>query len=167
MLYNGFLYFTALGSNEIGRLDPANGNVVYYPIPTAASEPTGITAGGDYVWFVERKGDNLGRLNPTNGTITEFTDKNSSDGNNVDMTGAQLESVAFSPVGPWFTGPTFKSSVALFRLASSRSAPAPAGPSTAPINIAVDNTGESWITGSGNDAIGRFALNTTESVGLL
>lgn len=161
VLFNGFLYFTALGSNEIGRLDPTNGNVVYYAIPTAASEPTGITAGGGYVWFVERKGDNLGRLDPTNGTITEFTDKNPNDGNNVDMTGAQLESVAFSPVGPWFTGPTFKSSAALYRIIEDRFVPAPAGSSTAPINIVVDNTGEIWITGSGNDAIGRFALNTT------
>ncbi len=161
VLFNGYLYFTALGSNEIGRLDPANGNVVYYSIPTAASEPTGITAGGGYVWFVERKGDNLGRLDPTNGAIVEFTDKNPNDGNNVDMTGAQLESIAFSSGGPWFTGPTFKSSVALYRLTDGRFVPAPAGSSTVPVDIAVDNTGEVWITGSGNDAIGRFALNTT------
>jgi len=161
VLFNGYLYFTALGSSEIGRLDPANGNVVYYAIPTAASEPTGITAGGGYVWFVEREGDNLGRLDPTTGTIVEFTDKNSSDGNNVDMSDAQLESVAFSPSGPWLTGPEFKTSVALFRPASQQFTSAPAGASTVPIDVAVDNTGEVWITGSGNDAIGRFALNTT------
>lgn len=161
VLFNGYLWFTALGSNEIGRMDPANGNVTYFAIPTAASEPTGIDAGGGYVWFVERKGDNLGRLNPASGAIVEFADKNPGDGNNVDMTGAQLESVAYSTGGAWFTGPTFKSSVALLRLSDQRFVPAPAGASTAPMNIAVDNTGEVWITGSGNDAIGRFALNTT------
>ena len=161
VLFNDYLYFTALDSNEIGRLDPTGGAVVYYPIPTADSEPTGITVGGGYVWFVERTGDNLGRLDPATGTIVEFADKNSSDGNNVDMSGAQLESVAFSPAGPWFTGPTFKTSVALFQPAAQQFRPAPAGASTVPIDIAVDNTGEVWISGSGNDAIGRFALNTT------
>ena len=161
MLFNGYLWFTALGSNEIGRMDPANGNVNYYPIPTANSEPTGITAGGGYVWFVERKGDNLGRLDPVSGVIQEFSDKNSSDGNNVDMTGAQLESVAFSSAGPWFTGPAFKSSVALYRLSNGTWVSAPAGASTVPVDIVLDNTGEVWITGSGNDAIGRFAVNTT------
>ncbi len=68
-VFNGYLWFTALGSNKIGKLDHANGNVTYYTIPTANSQPTGITVGGGYVWFVERTGDKLGRLDRDSGAI--------------------------------------------------------------------------------------------------
>ncbi|MBK8047989.1 MAG: hypothetical protein IPK16_13150 [Anaerolineales bacterium] len=44
--YDGFIWFTLLGSNQIGRLNPANGVIKTYNIPTANSEPTGITTGG-------------------------------------------------------------------------------------------------------------------------
>ena len=63
MISNGAVWATLLGSNQIGRLDLVTHVLTKYPIPTANSEPTGITAGGGYIWFVERKGDNLGQLN--------------------------------------------------------------------------------------------------------
>ena len=43
-----------------------------FPIPTASSRPTGITAGPDgNLWFTEFNGNKIGRITPA-GVITEF-----------------------------------------------------------------------------------------------
>jgi streptogramin lyase len=161
VLDNGLLWVTLLGSNAIGKFTVGNPNSFQsFPIPTANSEPTGISAGGGYIWFVERKGDNLGRLDPANGSIAEFTDKDPNDDNLVDLTGAMLEDVAFSSVGPWITGPSLKSSVAFFRLDILEFRAAPAGGNAQPMAIAIDNTGDTWIAARGTNRLGRFGLNT-------
>lgn len=160
LMDGGFVWVTLSGGNAIGRLTPATKALQTYPIPTANSEPTGITAGGGYIWFVERKGDNLGRLDPTSGQITEYTDKNPNDTNLVDMTGALLESAAYSVDGVWFTGPAFVSSVALFRPATETFTAAPAGSDAETMAIAVDNSGDTWIASRGTNRLGRFGLNT-------
>jgi streptogramin lyase len=160
VMLNGSVWFTALGTNQIGRLNPATKQVDLFNIPTGASEPTGITAGGGYIWFVERKGDNLGRVDPANGHIDEFTDKSSGDGNLVDMTGAALEDVAYSSSGPWFAGPTFKTSVALYRTSDGKFIGSPAGSGAAVMSVAVDVLDNVWIAASGFNRIGRSGLNT-------
>lgn len=188
LISDGYVWVTLSGSNAIGRIAPLRdarsmpGNMhasvkaafdlhlpyvatypkvfEVYPIPTANSEPTGIVAGGGYIWFVERKGDNLGRLDPATGQMSEYTDKNPNDDNLVDMRGAQLESVAYSADGVWFTGPTFVSSVALFRPKTETFTAAPAGSDAEPMAIAIDNSGDTWIVSRGTNRLGRFGLNT-------
>jgi virginiamycin B lyase len=160
LIFNGgYLWFTMLGSNQIGRLTPASGAIKTYNIPTANSEPTGITAGAGFIWFVERKGDNLGRLNPANGAIAEYTDKDPNDGNLVDMTGAELEDVAWSAYGPWLTGPKFRTSVAYYAYTSSKLnkfVGAPAGSGAKPIQIATDGASTAWLAARGINQLGRF-----------
>jgi hypothetical protein len=55
----------------IGRITPA-GAVTEFPIPTANSQPYGITAGPDgNLWFTEYLGNRVGRITPA-GAVTEF-----------------------------------------------------------------------------------------------
>jgi streptogramin lyase len=49
-----------------------HGTITTFPIPTAASRPSGITLGADgNLWFTEEWGDKIGRMTPA-GTLTEF-----------------------------------------------------------------------------------------------
>src|SRR5207244_7400133 len=57
--------------NNIGLLTPS-GTVMEFNVPTAGSNPFGITAGPDgNLWFVENSGESVGRITPT-GTVTEY-----------------------------------------------------------------------------------------------
>lgn len=57
------------GWQQIGRVTTA-GVFSEFPIPTANSQPAGITAGPDgALWFTEGRGNNIGRIT-TAGTIT-------------------------------------------------------------------------------------------------
>jgi len=57
---------------QIGRITPA-GNVSQFPVPTANSEPRGITMGPDgALWFVESGTGKIGRIT-TSGVFTEYT----------------------------------------------------------------------------------------------
>ena len=68
---DGNLWITSDKANAIGRISP-NGEAVEFPIPTAASQPLGITAGSDgNVYFCEFKAGKIGRITP-DGKITEF-----------------------------------------------------------------------------------------------
>jgi streptogramin lyase len=156
----GSVWFTMLGTNKIGKLDIASGNVTSYGVPTPGSQPTGISFGGGYIWFVERKGDKLGRLAPATGAITEYQDIQDDASNLVNMRGAELEDVVYLGGDIWFTGPKFKSSVALYRLSNGRWIAVTAGTGAAPMQIAVDSLSNVWVTFSGFNRIGRSALNT-------
>src|SRR5262249_14061994 len=61
---DGNLWFTELGTNQIGRITPA-GVVTEFRIPTAGGGPYGITAGPDSnLWFTEAIANKIGRLVP-------------------------------------------------------------------------------------------------------
>ena len=58
-------------ANKIAKIT-LGGTITEFTIPTADSQPTGITAGGDgNVWFTEANASRIGRITPS-GTITEF-----------------------------------------------------------------------------------------------
>jgi hypothetical protein len=62
------MWFTEAGSvNSIGRVTPA-GSIAEYPIPTADSDPAGITVGPDMsIWFTELSANKVGRLSNLTG----------------------------------------------------------------------------------------------------
>ncbi len=64
VMLGGSVWFTAPGTNQIGRLNPGNGQVDLFNIPTAASEPSGIAAGG----VAGAAGERLGYTCPVQGS---------------------------------------------------------------------------------------------------
>lgn len=59
---DGNLWFTKWHGNKIGRITPA-GVITEFPVPTANSEPIGITAGPDgNIWFTEYLGGKIGQV---------------------------------------------------------------------------------------------------------
>lgn len=68
---DGALWFTESGANTIGRITTAGAVTNHYPVPTAASEPSGITAGPGGLWFTESAAGQIGFIN-TAGVVTEF-----------------------------------------------------------------------------------------------
>ena len=59
---DGGLWFTLVGSGEIGRHDPATGTTVLHPVGPE-SGPTIITTGPDgALWFTEYRAHRLGRI---------------------------------------------------------------------------------------------------------
>ncbi|MGH7264948.1 MAG: virginiamycin B lyase family protein, partial [Candidatus Rokuibacteriota bacterium] len=64
-------WFTEGPGNKIGRITPA-GVITEFSIPTANSNPRGITAGPDgNLWFTEASSAKIGRMTPL-GSITGF-----------------------------------------------------------------------------------------------
>ena len=96
----GYVWYTAIPHNAIGRLDPVTGDVVEYPIPTADSDPVGITTGFGAVWFTEvfENARKVGRLDPATGEITEYP--------MLQQTGAQCCGVATGFDAVWYTAST-------------------------------------------------------------
>ncbi|MBS7654989.1 hypothetical protein KEJ50_00565 [Candidatus Bathyarchaeota archaeon] len=72
---NGMIWFTLYGRNMIGKLNPWNREVTEYkPIPTANSQPTGITiddATGN-IWFTESAGHKIGKYVPGENMFYEY-----------------------------------------------------------------------------------------------
>jgi streptogramin lyase len=71
---DGNLWFTDLGTSEIGKITPAGQITMYTSGLTPNSSPEGITTGPDgNLWFVETGADKIGRIDPSTGVITEFS----------------------------------------------------------------------------------------------
>jgi len=72
---HGMIWFTLYGRNMIGKLNPWNREVTEYkPIPTANSQPTGITidnATGN-IWFTESAGHKIGKYVPGENMFYEY-----------------------------------------------------------------------------------------------
>jgi streptogramin lyase len=69
---DGNIWFTAVGTDKIGRVDPETLEVTQFALPPG-SKPGGIAAGGDgRVWFTQAGTDRIGRMNTT-GTLSEIT----------------------------------------------------------------------------------------------
>ncbi|MEM3678215.1 MAG: NHL repeat-containing protein [Candidatus Bathyarchaeia archaeon] len=59
--------------DRICRLNPWNGEVVFYEIPTQGADPRGLTVDKDgNIWFTESSKGKVARLNPVDQYITEF-----------------------------------------------------------------------------------------------
>jgi streptogramin lyase len=67
---DGALWFTESGGNRIGRIT-TGGVISHFTVPTAKSEPSGITQGPRGLWFVESAADQIARIT-TEGVITEY-----------------------------------------------------------------------------------------------
>lgn len=150
------VWFTALAANKIGKLNAASGDITEYDIPTANSEPTGITVSANgTIWFVERSGNNLGAFDPATETFTEHP---------YDRSDAALEDVAAQPSGNhiWFTAPGVNRLVRFDPSAEEfRDVPTSEFgiPPYIPSQVVVDNGGNPWVS-TAEGLVGRFAAAT-------
>ncbi len=71
---DGGIWFTLNGSNQIGEIVPITDAITLYNVPTAGSQPYGITYGTDHaIWFTENAAGKLGRVTTNSGTFSEVT----------------------------------------------------------------------------------------------
>lgn len=69
---NGMVWFTELGG-RIGRLDPANGNIVELKISPENNEPHGLLEDEDgNIWFAEFESSAIVRVDPNTGNMKYF-----------------------------------------------------------------------------------------------
>jgi hypothetical protein len=137
------LWFTEPSGNKIGRIT-TTGTITEFSVPTASSNPWGITAGPDgAMWFTELSGNKVGRITTT-GTITEYTANNTpndiatgSDGNLwFTEQGGKIGKLTTSGVLTEYVVPT---------------------PSSNPYGIAVGPDGNLWFTEAGSTPqVGRI-----------
>lgn len=70
---DGGVYYTDVGRNAIGRLDPASGAVTEHILKRPGAWPFFLAETRDgKIWFTERYGNQIGRLDPRTGAIAEF-----------------------------------------------------------------------------------------------
>lgn len=70
---DGGVYYTDVGRNAIGRLDPASGAVTEHVLARPGAWPFFLAETRDgKIWFTERFGNQIGRLDPKTGAIAEF-----------------------------------------------------------------------------------------------
>jgi virginiamycin B lyase len=68
---DGALWFTESLTNNVGRMGPGGPPISEFPVPTPASEPSGITNTGAGLWFTESAVGQIAQISTT-GAITEY-----------------------------------------------------------------------------------------------
>jgi streptogramin lyase len=134
-----------------------------FSVPTAASDPTQITAGPDgNMWFVENSANKIGRISPA-GAIKEFK---------VPTADADLQAISAGPDGNvWFTEGVGQRIGRITPAGVITEFPVPSGLND-PQGITTGPDGALWFTAGLSNAIGRvttagvfkrFALNNPAS----
>jgi streptogramin lyase len=153
---HGMLWFTELNTNAIGRLNPANGSLLSYPLPGAqqgqALDPYGITVDPrGTIWFTQVTTNRLGRLDPVTGQIGYMTPP---------ATTSSLMEVASDARGQiWAT--TFAGGQ-LLRFSPAHAsftiynAPAPHGASGGLYGLAIGHNGDIWVTVTAENVLARL-----------
>ena len=167
----GSVWVSEHAGNQIARFDPVANTWTEYPIPTPASQPTGLTVlAGDpiQVWFCEQASNKLGLLTITAAGVSQFAEFPLP----LTWAGAQMENIAAtSSDNVWFTVPGRKA-IAQFSLSDWQIDPlrafdfqpttTPLQPApTSPYDIKIDGEGYPWFTEPVTNRIGRFNPATT------
>jgi virginiamycin B lyase len=67
------VYFTEYNVNKVARVNLTTFAITQWSVPTAGSQPVGITTGGDgNLYFTERTGNKVGILPVGGGSIVEY-----------------------------------------------------------------------------------------------
>ncbi len=161
---HGDIWFTELNANALGRLDPANGLVRQYRLPTSkdaqALVPYGITIDpSGNVWFTEASVNHLGRLDPATGAVRYYA---------VTGINTALMEVASDAHGIiWATAFTSGLLVSLNPATSAVTnyyAPSSTGNTGGLYGIAVSPAGEVWVTVSAIGVIARLDVSANQFV---
>ena len=144
---DGGVWYTAQGSGELGRLDPATGRTEHVKLGPASS-PHGVIVGPDGAPWVTDSGQNaLVRVDPATGEVTRFPLP-------AGTPNVNLNTAVFTPDGTlWFTGQAGwygrldprQSQVEVFR--------APGG--RGPYGITVTPSGQVWYASLAGNHVAR------------
>ncbi len=161
------VWFTEFSGNKIGRLNPADGAVTEFSIPTQGSQPTGIDvlAGNPTtVWFTERSGNKLGRLVVTGTADYSFTEfplpESYPNAEPEDLHIQHADSIWFTAPGVNRIGnlkPSQWPSTNAFVFVST-------GGGSRPWAIKVDAEGYPWFTERVGNRIGQFFPQTIANI---
>jgi virginiamycin B lyase len=70
---DGSLWYSGMGGNLLGRLDPNTGKFKEYPLKTASSGPHGLVGDSQgNIWFTANYRGYIGKLDPKTGQVTEY-----------------------------------------------------------------------------------------------
>jgi virginiamycin B lyase len=126
------------------------GTISEFAVPTAGSQPYGITAGPDgNLWFTEFLGNKIGRIT-LRGDVTEFAVPTSSGGPSSIVTGPDRNL--------WFTE-FAASKIARMTIAGSFSEYDTTTPSSEPVSIAPGPDRNMWFTEVGPGNVGKIATS--------
>ena len=151
---DGNVWFTETGANAIGRIT-VSGQVTEFPVPTVTAGVFRITAGPDgNLWFTEAFADRIGRIAPS-GVITEFPSV---------LPNRPIEDITTGPDGNlWFTvfpNPEFAEIGYVGKITTQGVMSVfPSDPVQDPLGIATGRDRNLWITGPGNDTIGKVTTS--------
>jgi len=154
---DGYVWFTERVGNNIGRLDPAMGQITEFDVPTLSSGPADIAAAPDgTLWFTEQDANKLASLVIT---TTEDFDFNEYDIPTAD--GRPYGLVVESNDTVWFAE---TEGDRLTRFKTWQWAYSPQlGTGGYPYELVREPGGDLWFTDQAN-TIARFYVSTTSSV---
>lgn len=70
----GYIWFTEVGGNAIGRLEPRTDMILRFSLTTPGAQPHSIVLDSQgHVWFTEIAANRIGMLDPFSNDIQEFT----------------------------------------------------------------------------------------------
>ena len=67
------IWMALFGTNQIGRIDPADGKIKIFPLPAAGARPRRLIVDAKgIVWYSDYARGKLGRLDPVTGQVRDF-----------------------------------------------------------------------------------------------
>lgn len=164
---SGKVWFTGRSANAVGRLDPSDGSIASFPLPTQNSRPGRIDVllgSPATLWFAEEGVNALARLVVTSTVdyhVAEYPLPASLFGSDADIHGVDIQ----NSDSIWFTAPgagsigRFKPSEWLWDQAGAFARVA-TGAGSAPMAIELDSHGYPWFTEAAGNRIGKFFPQT-------
>jgi virginiamycin B lyase len=146
------VWFTAYGSNEIGRLNTTTEALETYTLTEHDSGPTGIQVAADgIVWFAQQKANKLGKFDPSSDGLQSYP---------YPLANGGLERVAtVKPDSIWLTAPNVDR-IANFDPGKNIFISIPTLPYTRPTGLALESGDIPWVSVTGGNRIGRYAPGT-------
>jgi uncharacterized protein (TIGR03437 family) len=139
-------------TGSYSKSPPGGITITEFPVPTAYSQPVGITAGPDgNLWFTEFTGNKIGRITPS-GTITEFP---------VPTVSSRPHGITAGPDGNlWFTELDGNKIGRITPAGTMTEFPVPPAYGY-PVGITAGPDGNLWFTGWYGSKIGRITPSGT------
>jgi len=147
------IWMALFGTNQIGRIDPADGALKVFPLPASGARPRRLIVDAKgIVWYSDYARGKLGRLDPATGQVREFTCPGGD--------GSQPYGIAVGTDGRIWYDESGSDDIVAFDPATERAQTVKIPtPGSVVRNMAVDSTRHRlWLALSGVQRLGRIDL---------